>query len=84
MSTSTRPSRIVRLGDALSQFANVMLLNGDANESISGRAHREDWSSVERVINALFSPFEADHCRSAYLADVMRAKKLIEDHDGRN
>ena len=40
-----RPSRLVRAGDALSQLANVLLLNGDANESISGRAHRQGCST---------------------------------------
>ena len=79
-----RPSRLVRLGDALSQLANVLLLNGDANESISGRAHREGWIKAERLIDAIFAPWDPQHCRIAYLMDVARAKKLIEDHDGRN
>ena len=79
-----RPPYLVRLGDALSQLANVLLLNGDANESISGRAHRQGWTTTERLIDAIFAPWELQHCRIAYLMDVARAKKLIEDHDGRN
>lgn len=73
-----RPSYLVRAGDALSQLANVLLLNGDANKSISGRAHREGWTKAERLIDAIFAPWELQHCRIAYLMDVARAKKLIE------
>lgn len=76
-----RPPYLVRLGDALSQLANVMLLNGDANESISGRAHREGWMKAKRLIDAICAPWELQHCRIAYLADVARAKKLIEEHE---
>ena len=32
-----------RVGDALSQLGNVVLLNGDPNESISGRSYRQGW-----------------------------------------
>lgn len=78
-----RPPYLVRLGDALSQLANVLLINGDANESVSGRAHREGWAKAERLIDTLFSPWELQHCRIAYLMDVARARKLIEDHDER-
>lgn len=78
-----RPPYLVRAGDALSQLANVLMLNGDANESVSGRAHREGWAKAERLIDAIFAPLELQHCRIAYLMDVARAKKLIEEHDGR-
>ncbi len=73
-----RPSYLVRAGDALSQLANVLLIDGDANESISGRAHREGWTKTERLIDVIFAPWELQHCRIAYLMDVARAKKLIE------
>ena len=33
-------SRLIRLGDALSQFFNVLIFNGDSNYSISGDAYR--------------------------------------------
>ena len=74
--------RIVKIGDALSQLINVALLPGHrlttANESISGRAHRMGWRRIERVIDAVFSPFERDHCRNSHEADVARARRLLE------
>lgn len=76
-----RPNYLIRAGDALSQLANVVLLNGDANEeSISGRSHREGWKLAELVINWLFSPLEKDHCRLAYLADLERACNMNHIH----
>ena len=67
--------------DATSQWLNVALLNGDANESISGRAHREQWKTTEKIINTAFSAWEFEHCRKSYLADVDRAYALIEGHN---
>ena len=73
--------RIIKVGDAMSQLINVALLPGHrqttANESISGRAHRVGWRRIERVIDAVFSPFERDHCRKAHEADVARSMKLL-------
>jgi len=73
--------RIIKIGDALSQLINVALLPGHrqttANESISGRAHRMGWRRIERVIDAVFSPLERDHCRKAHEADVARSMKRL-------
>jgi hypothetical protein len=70
-------SRWLKVGDAMSQLANVMLLprhrETTANESISGRAHRLGWRRLERIIDALFSPWQDNHCRRAHEADVQRA-----------
>lgn len=62
----------VRIGDALSQLANVLLLGGQANESISGRAYRSGWVLTTRAIDALIF-WEPEHCRRAHEADVLRA-----------
>lgn len=70
-------SRLIRLGDAVSQLGNVLLFNGDPNYSISGEAWRKGRHRLRRVIDWLFSPFEADHCRSAYLNDVQKARALV-------
>jgi len=69
-----RPVWPIRLLDAVSQFLNVLLLNGDANESISGRAYRENWKA-EKFIDTLFF-FDPEHCRNAYLSDLARAYAL--------
>ena len=68
------PSYWHRLGDALSQLANVAIWNGNANESISGRSHRAAADSQE-VIDLLLGP---GHCRGAYIADIARAIHLTE------
>lgn len=73
---------LIRIGDALSQFANTALLNGDPNESISGRSYRQGWC-VMYFIDALFAPFESQHCKRAYLNDVKKARKLMKFHKRR-
>jgi hypothetical protein len=79
-----RPPYLHRVFDALSQLGNTVLLNGDANESISGRAHREGWQlenhgwrRVERIIDAICI-WESDHCYWAYANDIARAKTLLK------
>lgn len=74
--------RWVRIGDAASQFLNSLVLDGEANESISGRAHREGWRLTERVINFLLAWLEPDHCRRAHQADVQRAHEWATKYPG--
>ena len=75
-------SRLYKIGDALSQLANVLLLpkhhQTNANESISGRAYRMRWLRTQIVIDWLFSPFESDHCKKSHEADIERAKDLLK------
>ena len=79
MSMDATP-RPVKIGDALSQLLNVALLprhkETTANESISGRAHRCGWRA-ECWIDAIFRPWEKDHCRNSHEADVARSMKLL-------
>ena len=70
-----RPSRLMRTLDSTSQFFNVVLLDGDANESISGRSFRESWK-IEKLIDFLIF-WEKDHCKLCYYADLARAKTLV-------
>lgn len=74
--------RLIKAGDALSQLANVLLLPGhtytNANESISGRAHRMGWKRAEKFIDFLFSPWEKDHCMRANMKDMQRAALLAD------
>ncbi len=56
----------------------------NADESISGRAHRMRWTRAEKAINALFwfdRRGDQGHCELAYLRDVVRAKRTIRQHD---
>ena len=72
----------VRVGDATSQLVNVAVLLGDnANESVSGRSHRlkevsKSWGWVNASIDYVF---DEDHCERAYLNDVARAKKTLDE-----
>lgn len=78
-----------RLGDAVSQLANVALLNGMTDESISGRAWRNTalrraaglpvkrrWALLRALAEALFWPLDrGQHCRLAFEQDVSRATR---------
>jgi hypothetical protein len=70
---------LIRLGDATSQFLNVLLLNGDPNHSISGDAWRFNRKRTQKVLDFLFWPFEKDHCYKAHLHDVRKATKLSQE-----
>ena len=72
-------ARLIRLGDATSQFFNVLIFNGDPNYSISGDAYRLKRERLRKLIDWLASPWEADHCRLAYEHDVEKAAKLLEE-----
>lgn len=71
-----------RVGDAISQLLNVLVLFGDnANESISGRSHRlksrfRSWAWLNAFIDFVFGK---NHCELAYLKDINRAKKTISE-----
>lgn len=69
--------RLIRLGDATSQWFNVLIFNGDPNHSVSGDAYRFKRVRLQRFIDGLFSPWESDHCRKAYEHDVHKARRLI-------
>lgn len=73
-----------RAGDALSQLLNVIIFNSkNPNESISGRAWRMRrdwfWGKARIFIDALFSPFENNHCQKSHEADVSRAANLLRN-----
>jgi hypothetical protein len=55
---------------AIDQLANT-LVGGMADETISARAHRNEWTVLERFINTIF--FDKNHCRDAYNSEKLRA-----------
>ena len=65
---------LIRIGDALSQLLNVLLLNGHPNESLSGRAYRTK-SRWYIVIDLIF--FDPRHCLDAFENDLKYAEQLI-------
>ena len=72
-------SRLIRAGDALSQFFNVIIFDGDSNYSISGDAYRLKRERLRQFIDWLASRWEKDHCRKAHEHDVAKATKLLEE-----
>lgn len=72
-----------RVGDALSQFANILLANGMPDESLSGRSYRMTrlttepklrWRIVAFVAEVLFYPIDkGQHCEAAFWQDIDRA-----------
>jgi hypothetical protein len=64
-----------KCGDATSQWVNAAVLNGNPNESISGRSYREGWS-VKWWIDSVFPGNQ--HCREAWVMDIWRAALIVE------
>lgn len=77
-----RPPYWHRLLDATSQWLNVAIFNGDANHSISSDAYRLNREWLRKVIDAVFSRLEPNHCEASYLADIARFRRAVEEHDG--
>ncbi len=71
--------RTLNLLIALDQFVYVLITfgNGHADETMSAAAYRlwleRHWagSLFKPAIDWLFSPFEADHCYHAFVAELM-------------
>lgn len=70
---------LIRLGDALSQFLNVLIFGGDSNHSISGDAWRFKREWLRKTIDFVFRPFEKDHCYKAHLHDIQKASRLLRE-----
>lgn len=74
----------ITVGDALSQLLNaVIFLSNDANESLSGRCHRERYhwfyGRLRQSIDWFFAKFsDYGHCANAYRNDVQRAQRTVE------
>lgn len=87
----TRPY-LQRLGDAISQLANVAFSNGMPDESLSGRAWRntelraraglpvaDRWLLVRDAAELLFWPIDrGEHCRLAFEQDIRRSALRAE------
>jgi len=79
--------RVVMIGSALSQLANVMtardLKETGPNESVSARMHRQA-RRREGIIDAVFFwQRNPGHCERAFLADMYDAKALIYEIEGK-
>lgn len=70
---------VIRIGNSLSQFANVVFWLGYSDESISGRAYREDRTWLVRFINAVFF-WQENHCEQSYYNDLSYAGMILARH----
>lgn len=71
-------ARLMRIGDATSQWVNATFFNGHPNESLSGRAYRTG-SKWQKVIDTLLW-FDKNHCFVSYMNDVRYAGQLLNLH----
>ena len=64
-----------------SATVNTLIYGGDMYTSLSERAymesHKPEWAKRKKRINKLF-PFQDNHCKSAWKADLERAFKKVE------
>jgi hypothetical protein len=82
-----RISRSSKLLTVASQTLNVILFDGEPDETISGRAWREGylggnpvWEQRRRQIDALFLWWrgEHDHCRQSHEKDIVFARMILD------
>jgi len=67
---------LAKIGSAWSQLMNVIIFNGDPNESTSGRVYRENVTWAVKFINAIFF-WQSNHCRGAYEKDMTWASDYL-------
>ncbi|OXE36894.1 MAG: pseudouridine synthase [Phenylobacterium zucineum] len=68
---------ILRVLIALDQLINVVICNGEPDETMSSVAYRMEqqgrfWGFMRPVIDLLFRPFQKDHCRLAYESEKLK------------
>lgn len=62
---------------AIDQLLNVLVCNGEPDETMSSAAWRMEqqgrfWGFMRPVIDFLFSGLEKNHCQGAYESELMR------------
>lgn len=70
-------SYILRTLIAFDQLMNVVICNGEPDETMSSVAYRMEragrfWGFMRPVIDWMFSPWGADHCHWAYQSEVLK------------
>jgi hypothetical protein len=79
--------RWIKSMDAFSAWCNVTFgrdhKSTSANESISGRAHRQRQRKEKWIDLFFWRECSPPHCEAAYLEDVKRAEKYLSAHKHR-
>jgi len=72
---------LTRVAAWMSQTANLLLLFGHHDQTVSARAyvnrHRPGWRQANAAINAVFF-WQKDHTRKSYEADVAFAREVLD------
>jgi hypothetical protein len=64
---------------ALDQLINAMF-GGMADETISARVYRNNWTLVEKFINLIF--WDSEHCKKSYESEMKRLQLPKEYSNG--
>jgi hypothetical protein len=71
---------LVRVAAWASQTANLFLLFGHHDQTISARCycnrHRKGWRVVYKLVNKVFF-WQDDHCRISHEQDIAFAKEIL-------
>ena len=73
----------LRLLLAIDQLLNVLLCNGEPDETMSSAVYRMErdgrfWGFMRPVIDTLARPWQKDHCRMAYESEILRLQYTAE------
>ena len=69
---------IESLGQVSSRFCNAAIFGGSTRQSISARAHIEQWPKGRARIDRFFRLFgQVDHCGASWAAEVNDARKTL-------
>lgn len=75
-------SYFLRLSLAIDQLLNVLICNGEADETMSSACYRMErdgrfWGFMRPVIDTLFW-WQPQHCRMAYESEILRLQYAEE------
>ncbi len=85
MTDTGRDSRIRRLAVLASQTLNVLIFDGEPDETVSGRAWREGavggnpvWERRRQIIDRAFALVgDHNHCRNSHEKDIAFARLIL-------
>ena len=74
---------LLRVLIAIDQFLNVLICNGEPDETMSSVAWRMErdgrfWGFMRPVIDWMFSPWMTEHCLKAYQSELLKLQLAEE------
>jgi hypothetical protein len=88
MTSGGRDTRLQRTAGLCSQIVNVWVFDGEADETVSGRAWRQGvlekdpiWARRRKRIDWVFAKLrDPDHCRKSHEKDVRFAHVILKPY----